>query len=71
MLSTLLFLLNPLPPSDAVRKQKKIIYEDLSSSVSSHFKQYHRSGDLKYNNLGIFQGFEFRILMEKNPSNFS
>ena len=30
--------LNPLPPSDAVRKQKKCIIEDLLSSLLSQFK---------------------------------
>jgi len=30
---------NPLPPSDAVRKQKKNILEDLFSSVLSKFKK--------------------------------
>jgi len=58
-----LFLLNPLPPSDAVRKQKNIL-EDLSSSLSSQFKKYHPSGNLTSNNLGIFQRLKFRISME-------
>jgi len=31
-------MLNPLSPSDAVRQQKKIFLEDLSSSVLSQFK---------------------------------
>jgi len=31
---------NPLPPSDAVRKQKKNILEDLFSSVLSYLKKY-------------------------------
>jgi len=47
--------LNPLPPSDAVRKQKKNILEDLFSSVLSQFKKYHPSGNLKFNKLGVFQ----------------
>jgi len=45
--------------------------EDLFSSVLSQFKKYHPSGILKFNNLGIFQSWKFRNLMEKNPSNFS
>jgi len=57
--------LNPLLPSDAVRKQKKIIFEDLFSSVLSHFKEYHPSGNLKFSNLGIFQSLKLRISMEK------
>jgi len=40
--------------------------EDLFSSVLSKFlKKYHPSGNLKINNLGIFQSLKFRILMEK------
>jgi len=30
---------NPLPPSDAVQKQKKNILDDLFGSVLSHFKK--------------------------------
>jgi len=56
---------NPLPPSDAVRKQKKNILEDRFSSVLSQFKKYRPSGNLKFNNLGIFQSLKLRILMEK------
>jgi len=29
------------------------------------FKKYRPSGNLKFNNVGIFQGVKFRILMEK------
>jgi len=54
---------NPLPLSDAVRQQKKNL-EDLFSSVLSRFKKYHPSGNLKFNNLGIFQSLKLRILME-------
>jgi len=46
--------INPLPPSDAVRKQKKSILEVFFSSVLSQFKKYHPSGNPKFNNLGIF-----------------
>jgi len=42
---------NPLPPSNTVRKQKKIILEDLFSSVLSQLKKYHSSGNLKFNSL--------------------
>jgi len=52
-------------------KTEKITLEDLFSSVLSQFKKYHPSGNLKLNNLGIFQSLKFRILMEKNPCNFS
>jgi len=54
--------IDPLPPSDAVRQQKKNILDDLSSSVLSQFKKYHPSGNPKFNNLGIFQSFKVHIL---------
>ena len=54
---------NPLPPSDAVRKQEHL--EDLFSSVLLHFKKYQPLGNLKFNNLGIFQSLKLRILAEK------
>jgi len=54
------YLLNPLPPSDAVRKQKRSIFEDLSSELSL-LKKYHLSGNLKFNHLGIFQNLKLRI----------
>jgi len=66
-LSLLVFRINtvnPQPPSDAVRKQTFIL-EDLFSSVSSQFKKYHPFGNLKLNNLGIFQSLKFRIRMGK------
>jgi len=56
---------NPLPPSVAVRKQKKNILEDLFSLVLSQFKKYHPSGNLKFNNLGIFRSLKLRILVKK------
>jgi len=52
---------NPLPPGYAARKQKKIILDDLFSSVLSHFKKYHCSENLKFIYLGIFQSFKLRI----------
>jgi len=51
--------------------REKNILEDLFSSVLSQFKKYHPSGNLKFNNLGIYKSLKFRISMEKNPSNFS
>ena len=52
----------PLPPSDAVQKQKKKI-EDLFGSVLSQFKKkYHPYGNLKFNHLGIFQSLKLRNL---------
>jgi len=44
---------------------------DLLSSVFSQFEKYHLSGNLKFNNFDIVQSLKFRILMGKNPSNFS
>jgi len=55
---------NPLPPSDAVRKEKKIL-EDLFSSVLSEFKKYHPFGNLDFDNFGIFRNLKLRILMGK------
>jgi len=55
--------LNPLPPSDDVRQQKKTILEDLFSSVLSQFKKYYTSGNLKLVNVGILKSLKFRILM--------
>jgi len=63
---TYAFPVNPLPPSDAVRQQKKNILEDLFSSVLSQFKKYHPSGNLKFNYLGISQSLKLCILMEKS-----
>jgi len=56
---------DPVPPSDAVRKQKKNILKNLFSSVLSQLKKCHPSGNLKFNILGIFQSLKFRILMGK------
>jgi len=55
---------NPLPPSDAVRKQKYLFW-DLFRSIWSQFKKYQPSVNLKFNNLGIFQGLKLRNLMGK------
>ena len=42
----------------------KLIFEDRFSSVLSQLKKYHSSGNLKFNNLGIFQSLKLRILLE-------
>jgi len=62
------WILNPLPPSDAVRQEKKNILEDVfsSQSVLSQLKKYHPSGNLKFNYLGISQSLKLRISMEKS-----
>jgi len=44
---------------------EKNVLEDLFSSVSSQFKKYHPSGNLKFNYAGIFQNLKLRIFMEK------
>jgi len=45
--------------------RKKYFIEDLFSSVLSHVKKYHPSGNPKFNNLGVFQSLKLRILMAK------
>jgi len=62
--------LNPLPPSDAVRQQKKIFLRIFSVHIVSILK-YHPSGNLKFYNLRISKSLKLRILVKKNPSNFS
>jgi len=59
-----LLVVNPLPPSEAVRKGKKNILKDLFSTVLSQFK-YHPSGNMKFNNLGIFKSLKLRNLIRK------
>jgi len=50
---------------------RKNILEDLSSSVLSQLKKYHPSENLKFYNLGILKSLKLRILVKKDPSNFS
>jgi len=45
---------------------RKNILEDLFSSVLSHFKKHHPSGNLKCNNLSIFQSLKLRALVGKS-----
>jgi len=59
-------IFNPPPPSYAVWKQKKI-FKDIFSSVSSQFKKYHPSGNLKFNNSGISQSLKSRTSVGKIP----
>ena len=42
-----------------------MIFEYLVISVLSQFGKYHPSGNLKSNNLGIFQSLKLRIVMAK------
>jgi len=58
-----MLFINPLPPNDAVRKQKKKL-EDLFSLVVPQFENYYPSGNLKFDHWGIFQNLKFRILIE-------
>jgi len=44
----------------------KHILQDLFSSILSQLKKYHPSGNLKFNDLSIFQFLKLRISMEKN-----
>ena len=44
---------------------EKNVLEDLFSSVWSHFKKYHPSGNLNFNNLGSCQSLKLRNLMGK------
>jgi len=50
---------------------RNIYFKEAFGSVLPQFKEYHLSGNLNLNNLGIFQSLKLRILMEKNPLNFS
>jgi len=57
---------NPLPPSDAVRQEKNYFRGSFQRSIVTIIKIYHPSRNLKFDNLGIFQSFKFRILKEKS-----
>jgi len=46
--------------------RKKNILEDLFSSALSQFRQYHPSGNLKFNNLGIFKAYKIAYFNGKN-----
>jgi len=54
--------LNPLPPSDAVRQQKKYFRGSFKFSIVTI---YHPSGNLKFNYLDIFQSLKWNTLMVK------
>jgi len=43
--------------------KEKFVSEDFFSSVLSNFKKYHAFGNLKFNNLDIFQSLKLRTLM--------
>jgi len=65
------YAFNPLPPSGPVRQQKENSLEGLFSSVLSQFKKYHPSGNLKFNNLGIFLKLKIAYHSGKKPLNLS
>jgi len=50
--------------------RKKNIFGDLFSSVLSQLKKYHRSGKLKFYNLGILKSLKLRILVKKKSFQF-
>jgi len=52
-------------PAMPFANRKKNILEDLFSSVMSLSKKYHPSGNLKFNDVGIFQSLKLRILLGK------
>ena len=47
------------------RSETKNYLEYIFSSVLSEFKKYHRSGNLKFNNLGISKSLKLRISKNK------
>jgi len=46
---------------------RKVYFRGSFCSLLSKFKKNHPSGNLKFNNSGIFQSLKFRIFMEKIP----
>jgi len=52
------------------RSRKKNILENLFISVLSHFKKYHPSGNMKFNNLGIFSKLKTSYFNGKKSSIF-
>jgi len=57
---------NPLYlPAMPFENRKKNILESFFSLVLSQLKKYHPSGNLKFNNLDIFQSLRIPILMGK------
>jgi len=58
---TILTLYRPAVPFG----NRKNILEDIFSSVLSQFKKYYPFGNLKFDNLRIFQSLRLRILMKK------
>jgi len=46
-------------------------YRQAMSFGLSHFKKHHPSQNLQFNNVVTFQSLKLRILVEKNPFNFS
>jgi len=65
MSSKIIFCLTHYRPAMPFGNREKFILEDLFSSVLSNSEKYHPSGNLKFNNLGIFQSLKSRYLLGK------
>jgi len=63
--SSLLYQLTHYRPAIPLGNGKKYFRGSFQISIWSQFKEYHPSGNQKFNNLGIFQSLKLRILMEK------
>jgi len=57
-------------PARPFGKRKKIVWRILLVQFCQNLKKYHPSGNLTFNNLGIFQIFELRNLIGKILRNF-
>jgi len=62
-------MINPLTPSDAVRKPKNLLSRIILKRFWQNLKKYNPSGKRKFNNLGISQSLE-RNLIEKKTFEF-
>jgi len=63
--TTYVHRINPLPPSVAVRKQKKKYFRGYFQFSIITIQKYHPPGNPKLNYLGDFQSLKLRISMEK------
>jgi len=57
------FLIYPTTARRCRSETEKNILEHLFSLVLSQYKKYHPSGNLKFNNLSIFQSLKLRYLI--------
>jgi len=58
-------LLTHYRPQRCRSETENFILEDFFGSVLSQFKKYHPSGNMKFNNLGIFQNLKLPNFMVK------